>query len=526
MSNEMKRIQQGYKNLWVIFVEKLNGGDYFANSDIISITLNGAAVTSGQLRYLYDFNRDLCSLNTKETSSLVTITGHGENGFSFFNLIAHSDINNEIIARQQADEAEAMARQQADNKIAEKIPDTASPENQLVDRAEMQSIVNAADITAIDYTEGRNIILTNGSGASISTMVLQASSEHDGLMTTADVDTLTKLVSDVTSIKEGGIWRAEFGTYADLITTFPNLDVSSTNWFINDYIELLHDENPTQNLHVQGSPSLFRVVVDGETKTLAYWKDVATGGTATGVAIATNNSLGVVRGDVAVSGKVYVETNGSMSVNGWDATQQAIAGKLAATAVANSAAKIATARVFTIADDSINTPSFDGSENITLGVPVTIAASGDNNALPPTQKVTLRAWLTAARSCLSWLMSQITSLNDSLANKVDKDDSGWVPLTPINGAAGTDCAIRRIGGIVHCRGPILVDRAAETGIVVFNLPDGFAPSGAARVFMCSTNSGVDSTYYLRLIFRNNGNVEIHSRGNGTAFALDGIMYMI
>ena len=36
------------------------------------------------------------------------------------------------------------------------------------------------------------------------------------------------------------------------------------------------------------------------------------------VAVATNTSLGVVKGDASTAGKVYVETDGSMSLNGYD----------------------------------------------------------------------------------------------------------------------------------------------------------------------------------------------------------------
>jgi hypothetical protein len=44
------------------------------------------------------------------------------------------------------------------------------------------------------------------------------------------------------------------------------------------------------------------------------------------VAMATNISPGIVKGSATGSGKVFVENNSSMSVNGWDATQAAISG--------------------------------------------------------------------------------------------------------------------------------------------------------------------------------------------------------
>jgi hypothetical protein len=36
------------------------------------------------------------------------------------------------------------------------------------------------------------------------------------------------------------------------------------------------------------------------------------------VSVATNTALGVVKGDASTPGKIYAETDGSQSVNGWD----------------------------------------------------------------------------------------------------------------------------------------------------------------------------------------------------------------
>ncbi len=88
MSNEMKRVQQGYKNLWIITLKKFGSGNYFSASDIAGITLNGAAVTTGRLDYLYDYSRDICALSVSGVNSLlVTITGRAEGGYSYQNLL-------------------------------------------------------------------------------------------------------------------------------------------------------------------------------------------------------------------------------------------------------------------------------------------------------------------------------------------------------------------------------------------------------------------------------------------------------
>ncbi|MDR1909656.1 MAG: leucine-rich repeat domain-containing protein [Spirochaetaceae bacterium] len=54
-------------------------------------------------------------------------------------------------------------------------------------------------------------------------------------------------------------------------------------------------------------------------ETANVWADMG----ETGIAVATNSSLGVVKGST-LPGKTFVEEDGSMSLNGWDATQAAL----------------------------------------------------------------------------------------------------------------------------------------------------------------------------------------------------------
>ncbi len=171
-----------------------------------------------------------------------------------------------------------------------------------------------SDITSITIDAlTRTITLTKSQGDPVSTIIPQANSTTDGFMTSADVITLADLRSKVDSLIQGGVWRGTFDTYEALIAQYPRLNVSSTDWTSNDYIEIVADESPTTDTHIQGNTSRYTVVVSGDTKTLVFNRDIATN-----VPIATNESLGMVRGIEGVSGSIHVESDGSMSLTGYD----------------------------------------------------------------------------------------------------------------------------------------------------------------------------------------------------------------
>ncbi len=89
------------------------------------------------------------------------------------------------------------------------------------------------DVTSIGYDQAkREIIITKGDLSTKVTTLPIATTTSDGLMPMSAVTTLNDLVSAVESISEGGTWRATFGTYAEMIAAYPDLDVSATNWLI------------------------------------------------------------------------------------------------------------------------------------------------------------------------------------------------------------------------------------------------------------------------------------------------------
>lgn len=92
MPPHLAEIPYGFKNLWRISVNTYNlQAQSFTASNIQSVILNGSAVDAGQLKQLYDYNRDGCSLSQTGANSglYVTLTGHDAetDTYSFQTLI-------------------------------------------------------------------------------------------------------------------------------------------------------------------------------------------------------------------------------------------------------------------------------------------------------------------------------------------------------------------------------------------------------------------------------------------------------
>jgi hypothetical protein len=176
---------------------------------------------------------------------------------------------------------------------------------------------SGASIVAYTYDPATRVMtITQDDGSTYSVTLPQASDAADGLMTTADVATISDLVNKVQSLVEGGVWRATFPTYADMEAAHPGLDVSGTNWFGNDFVFVLADETH------DGAETSYIVTDDGTAKTLVFRKTEATP-----ISQATNTSLGVLKGDANnTPGKMYAESDGSMSLIGYDDITESLSG--------------------------------------------------------------------------------------------------------------------------------------------------------------------------------------------------------
>jgi hypothetical protein len=220
--------------------------------------------------------------------------------------------------------------------------------------------------------------------------------------------------------------------------------------------------NFRNNLAIKTSDNVTYVVSGGTAfdPDWVIWGDV-------GVTVATNSSLGIVKGTASTPGKIFVESDGSLSLNGFDAIADAIVdlgnnklntsavnsavfnaqgiladsppsntlpgsgitlsiqsildtmlGNLKAlfdgfnNGVANSATKLATARYINL--DSTSTTSsalFDGTQDITIGVPVpSLTDAGASSTLPVVGSVvSLRTFSQGVRNNLKELFSYFDS---------------------------------------------------------------------------------------------------------------------
>lgn len=152
--------------------------------------------------------------------------------------------------------------------------------------------------------------LDTGATSSSFTTIPVASAGSNGIMPKESYQAIDDLQSRVASLESGGIWRATFATYQALIESYPDLNVSSTDWTVNDYIEVESDSN------YDGDPTRYVVVVNGQAKTLVFQKKMQAA-----VQIATESSTGVVLGSADTDEnkyKVFVENDGSMNLIGAD----------------------------------------------------------------------------------------------------------------------------------------------------------------------------------------------------------------
>ncbi len=85
-------------------------------------------------------------------------------------------------------------------------------------------------------------------------------------------------------------------------------------------------------------------------------------------------------------------------------------GQTAVTGNAATATKLQTARTITANAAATTAGTFDGSANISVGVPITTAAGTSAETLPPVATSALQGWLITARNCLAWLVDKVKTI--------------------------------------------------------------------------------------------------------------------
>ena len=156
----------------------------------------------------------------------------------------------------------------------------------------------------------RTMNLVKGTLTTLSTLIPEVTDSRPGLMTAADIMAFRDMQIKVNSLIAQGVWRATFEDYATLINAYPGLVVNNTNWQENDFIFVDNDENHNPDKPTRTS---YIVVLRGTNRLLEFRKTE----NMEAVSQATNDSFGVVKGTERRGG-IYVETNGEMSLNGWD----------------------------------------------------------------------------------------------------------------------------------------------------------------------------------------------------------------
>ena len=172
--------------------------------------------------------------------------------------------------------------------------------------------VSNNNVTSFTYNKNLNTLnIVKGTIATLSALLPEVTDTHAGLMTSSDIMSLRDLQSKVNSLVAQGVWRNTFNTYNELTSTFPGLDITNTNWNVNDYIYIIEDENYNDTDPVRTS---YIVIMSGSSKVLEFRRTE----NIEAVSQATNDSFGVVKGTPTRKGGIYIETNGEMSLIGWD----------------------------------------------------------------------------------------------------------------------------------------------------------------------------------------------------------------
>lgn len=237
-------------------------------------------------------------------------------------------------------ENEAEERASADQAISTKLDATTY----------LQDLTMSADANAVSFVEHKKNLGTGEISTETDT-IPTASATSAGILTSAAYQSIQNSQDRLDALANGAV--AITGIPAD-----PTQAQLTTAWqTATGLTDLINRASIWDNTN---------------QKTWTYFTNTQTWivtGTATTQVIvnqATNTSLGVVKGDATTSGKIFVEQDGSLSVNGWDNTQNAIANKANQTALDTLSGTVAT-----------------NTSNIST-LQTTVASKADASAIPTT----------------------------------------------------------------------------------------------------------------------------------------------
>jgi len=168
-----------------------------------------------------------------------------------------------------------------------------------------QGLLTDLKLENASYAQGTRILTVSQKGGTTAAVALtQASDLYDGLMTSSDVESLREVISKVESLNS-----ASFAPIGTLTVTNAVFEAMTPAQQIVQVQADLGISSFANNNAVKTSDNVTWVY---ENTLWVRWGDSP-------VNIATNTTLGIVKGDAETPGKVYVETDGTMSLIGYDA---------------------------------------------------------------------------------------------------------------------------------------------------------------------------------------------------------------
>lgn len=236
-------------------------------------------------------------------------------------LTTNNNLNTEIQARKDGDKAlqdQIDAIKTSDTSTATEITNIkTSLKNAEDDIDDLQSQINKtveqdislnSNASTVEIKETK-INLKTGTTSSEANPLPVASKTQAGIINSAIYKSIEDTASAVDSILNGAV------SIGDLPENPTQTQLTSAWKTATGKTELINGAKISDSVHD---------ITYTYYSNVNEWQGVATGVTEINITTATNTSLGITKGDATTGGKIFVEADGSMSVNEWDKTQKAI----------------------------------------------------------------------------------------------------------------------------------------------------------------------------------------------------------
>lgn len=409
-------------------VTELNTGLENANEAILETNSDLAEIHASLLS-------DIDNLDTKVSTNTSSIT----------------TINSEITTLQSSFEDETNARQQADAALQTQISAAATKiaeiESNLNQEVEQSTAFNSNDSTVeVVHTK---VNLSNNQTLETTDALPVASTTDAGIMNAATYSAVQENSELIDSILNGAV--AISG-----LPEVPTQEELTTRWkAASGQTELIN------------RASIFDITnqkVWYYYGNVAAWQATSSDGSSVTVSQATNDSLGIIKGSI-LEGQAFVEADGSLSVNGWDNTQEAISNLQAVTEqVDNRTKNLPTQVLYNVSVTKFN------DDDVELNLVLKDLATGGDATIPIT--------LTAASSAQAGIMSkeQATTLTETASQLA-------VTMQDVDDALG-DIAAIQADYVSKDANVAYYEETEETGgAVIF-------PVGAIYISVTSENPSV------------------------------------